>query len=131
MLIFQHILHECLRYIKDYATSHTHDSVYIIGGRSWNPASTNIPIIAQFQDNKWSIAGYLRRPRCGHGAITVNGMTLIIGGIRSLDTEPGFHTELLEYESFETEEIEPILISYIDIGLFLVEEGFCSKNKRK
>ena len=51
-------------------------------------------------------------------------MTMIIGGISSLER---FYTELLEYETFETEEIEPILISYNNIGLFVVEEGFCSK----
>ena len=39
------------------------------------------------------------------------------------------YSELFEYESFETEEIEPRLDRYFYFGLFLVEEGFCSKNE--
>ena len=111
--------HVCLRCIHDYATSHTEESVYILGGR----CEFTITTIAQFNDNEWTIAGYLTQARYGHGAITVNGITMIIGG------SGGFYTELLEYESFVTEEIEPILNSYWhQPGLFLVEDGFCSKN---
>ena len=51
----------------------------------------------------------------------MNGMTLVIGGVGNLKTE------LLEYESFETKDIELRLYNYYFPGLFLVEDGFCSK----
>ena len=121
---FEHILYNYLRELSEYATSHTEDSVYIIGGRQWTSARSST--IAQFKENEWTIAGYLKQHRYGHGAITVNGMTLIIGGNNGTSAS-GFYTELWEYESFETEEIEPRLDWYYRIGLFLVEDGFCSK----
>ena len=120
-LICKDILHDSLRYIIDYATSYTKDSVYIIGGRWKSGSSSSIPTIAQFKDNEWTIAGSLKQPRHGHGAITVNERTMIFGG-------SGSYTELFEYESFETEEIEPKLNRYYYPGLFFVEDGFCSKN---
>ena len=62
-----------------YATTHTDESVYIIsGGCLQQPWHTSI--IAQYKDDNWSIAGHLRQPRSSHGAIIVNGMTMIIGG---------------------------------------------------
>ena len=36
--------------------------------------------IAQYKDDIWTIAGNLRQARRGHGAITVKGKTMIIGG---------------------------------------------------
>ena len=79
--------------ISDYATTNTKDSVYIFGG-CINTLITNIDdifeapcfdrsfIIAQYKDDKWEKAGRLRQSRTGHGAITVQGITMIIGGQR-------------------------------------------------
>ena len=40
----------------------------------------SLSFIAQYNDI-WSYAGSLKQPRYGHGAITVHGITMIIGGI--------------------------------------------------
>ena len=84
--------------ISDYATTNTRDSVYIIGGclstgitNAYDIFETQCydtsSIIAQYKDDKWEKAGRLRQGRRGHGAITVQGITMIIGGQRgsSLD----------------------------------------------
>ena len=67
-----------------YATTHTEDSVYIIGGTtrsgSVNGSSSKISTIAKYKDNMWTIAGNLKQARRAHGAITVEGKTMIIGG---------------------------------------------------
>ena len=36
--------------------------------------------IAQYKDDIWTIAGNLKQGRSAHGAITVKGKTIIIGG---------------------------------------------------
>ena len=128
-VICKHILHDLLRFIEEYATSHTEDSVYIIGGRWRSGSSSSISAIAQFKDNEWTIAGYLTQARYGHGAITVNGMTMIIGG-KEIPSRTYF-TELWENQSFEIKHIGPGLESYYQLGLFLVEDGFCRKNDAK
>ena len=65
--------------ISDYATTHTEDSVYIIGGWTGSLPS-RISTIAQYKDDIWTIAGNLKQARWKHGAITVKGKTIIIGG---------------------------------------------------
>ena len=60
-----------------YATTHTADSVYIIGG--WGDSFTT-STIAKYKNDIWTIAGNLNQARYGHGAITVNGLVMIIGG---------------------------------------------------
>ena len=65
--------------IHFYATTHTEDSVYIIGGRTGgSPEKTST--IAKYRDDIWTIAGNLKQARYGHEAITVKGRTMIIGG---------------------------------------------------
>ena len=61
-----------------YATTHTDDSVYIIGGFA---GEFNTARIAKYKDDNWAIAGYLKQARMNHGAIIVKGRTLIIGGV--------------------------------------------------
>ena len=73
--------------IAAYATTHTADSVYIIGGidnhwksvSAWDYVYANSRI-AKFQENIWSIAGYLQKGRVGHKSITVSGNAIILGG---------------------------------------------------
>ena len=65
--------------IAGYATTHIEDSVYIIGGSTWGSPS-RISTIAQYKDDIWTIAGNLKQVRDAHGAITVKGKTMIIGG---------------------------------------------------
>ena len=73
--------------IVGYATTHTEDSVYIIGGCHWLDFRSlgfgtpiRISTIAQYKDDIWTIAGNLKQARSAHGAITVKGKTMIIGG---------------------------------------------------
>lgn len=65
--------------ICGYATTTTQDSVYIIGGNTKHTTST-ISTIAKFTDYMWTNAGNLQQARSAHGAITIKGRTMIIGG---------------------------------------------------
>ena len=65
--------------IHGYATTHTEDSVYIIGGYTYGSPKV-ISTIAQYKDDIWTIAGNLKQARSHHGAIIVNGLVMIIGG---------------------------------------------------
>ena len=65
--------------IYSYATTHTEDSVYIIGGSTSYRFETT-STIAKYKNDIWTIAGNLKQARYGHGAITVEGRTMIIGG---------------------------------------------------
>ena len=56
---------------------HTEYSVYIIGGFTGGSRTSTI---AKYQNDIWAIAGKLRQARHGHGAITVNRRTMVIGG---------------------------------------------------
>ena len=65
--------------IRRYATTHTEDSVYIIGGYTdGSPLRTST--IAKYKNEIWTIAGNLKQGRSSHGAITVKERTIIIGG---------------------------------------------------
>ena len=65
--------------IYAYATTHTEYSVYIIGG-STDGSPRRTSTIAEYKNEIWTIAGNLQLARERHGAITVNGKTMIIGG---------------------------------------------------
>ena len=71
-----HLIHHFRIYM--YATTHTADSVYIIGGDIFWYYETSA--IAKYKNDIWTIAGNLNQARNGHGAITVNGLVMIIGG---------------------------------------------------
>jgi len=111
--------------ISSYATTSTDESVYIIGG--WT-GSTQSSTIARYSNGSWTKPGSLKQGRTGHGAITIEGITMILGGefnSYSITTI----TELWEFESSETEFINPILFGdYSGIGLFAVDVGYCRKN---
>ena len=66
--------------IRAYATTHTKESVYIIGGITDGGMFSYSSTIAQFKDYIWMNAGKLSQARFGHGAITLEGETMIIGG---------------------------------------------------
>ena len=66
--------------ITSYATTHTEDSVYIIGGATKSYTLKMTSTIAQYKDDIWTIAGKLKEARSQHEAITVKGRTMIIGG---------------------------------------------------
>ena len=55
--------------ITNYATTHTEESVYIIGGS--NGPQTKASTIAQFKDDIWTNAGSLNQARHSHGVIIV------------------------------------------------------------
>ena len=61
-------------YIAWYSTASTSEAAYIIGG--WYTED----IIAEFRNNSWRQMGTLAKGRSGHGSITLNGETMVIGG---------------------------------------------------
>ena len=71
--------------IRNYATAYTKNSVYIIGGRQndygYYPKNRQMTaIIAQYNNDKWTEVGKLEKPRENHAAITVDGITTVLGG---------------------------------------------------
>ena len=58
-----------------YSTISTVDAIYIIGG--YRPISH---IIVEFKNGRWNRMRNLNRPRDSHGSISVDGLTMIIGG---------------------------------------------------
>ena len=64
-----------LSFISRYSTASTSEAAYIIGG-FWTE-----DIIAEFRSNSWRQMGTLAKGRYGHGSITLNGETMVIGGI--------------------------------------------------
>ena len=65
--------------ISNYATTHTEKSIFIIGG-STGGSPSRTTTIARFKDSIWKKVGSLKQARSGHGAITVKGITIIVGG---------------------------------------------------
>ena len=65
--------------ISHYATTNTEDSVYVIGGFT-EGSLRRTSTIAKYKNDIWTIAGNLKQGRSSHGAITVKGRTIIIGG---------------------------------------------------
>ena len=59
-----------------YSTISTVDAIYIIGG-GYRPMSQ---IIVEFKNGRWHRMRNLNRPRDSHGSISVDGLTMIIGG---------------------------------------------------
>ena len=60
--------------ISYYSTAYTSDAVYIIGGRVTRET------VAEFMENQWRKLDNLNQGRGGHGSITINGQTMIVGG---------------------------------------------------
>ena len=82
---FQTLTNVYLFRIRNYATAYTEKSVYIIGGRQndygYYPKDRQMtPIIAQYNNDIWIYVGKLQYPRENHAAITVDGLTTILGG---------------------------------------------------
>ena len=65
--------------ITRYAATSTDTSVYIIGGFT-NGSPSRSTTIAKYSDGFWSEPGSLKQGRYAHGAITIEGKTMIIGG---------------------------------------------------
>ena len=66
-------------YIAYYSTASTSEAAYIIGGYP-----DTLHMIAEFRSNSWRQIGTLAKGRGGHGSISLNGETMVIGG----DTYP-------------------------------------------
>ena len=124
-----------------YGTAHTDESVYIIGGLSdfttsilSNSIASQTSTIAEYKNGAWTKVGNLKQARGSHGAITVGGRTLIIGGMPNIDNadvalmDRRIDTEVWELGSFKTEIMNPTLTNYVVGGFFEVEAGFCSRN---
>lgn len=74
--------------ISDYASVSTENSVFIFGGYDqWsNSDSENFSsLIVEFTNDKWFEAGRMPYPRVGHGAISFNKLSMMIGG-ESIDS---------------------------------------------
>jgi len=113
--------------ISGYATASTDDSIYIIGGYT-NGSPKRSPTIAKYSEGSWTKTGSLKQARSGHGAMTIEGITMIIGGM--FNSGLTTNTELWEFESSETKIIKPTLSwEYSNgIALFAVDVGYCRKN---
>ena len=42
--------------------------------------SSNLDVIAKFENNNWSLYGNLQKPRDSHGSITSGTQTIVFGG---------------------------------------------------
>ena len=74
--------------ISYYATASTEESVYIIGGWTYDSSTNNrTPIIAEYKNDEWYNVGSLNQSRHAHGAITSGSLTMVIGG-SSDDVQP-------------------------------------------
>ena len=75
-----------LNQINEYATVSTDQSVFIFGGYvSWDYKSDKdtenySSLIVEYRDDQWFEAGRLTQPRAGHGAISFQSLTMVIGG---------------------------------------------------
>ena len=129
----------CFR--SHYGTANTDESVYIIGGLSdfttaiqSNAIPTKTSTIAEYKNGVWTKIGNLKQARESHGAITIRGRTLIIGGWPNIDNanvaliDLRIDTEVWDLGSSETEIMNPTLTNYMGGGFFEVEAGFCSRN---
>ena len=72
--------------ISCYATASTDESVFIIGG--YTKGSPDVTSrIAEYKNGKWIDGGNLAQARYGHGAITSESKTVIIGGTHNEGTK--------------------------------------------
>lgn len=142
--------------LRNYATTYTEDSVYIIGGRTndydYHPKERQMTaIIAQYNNDTWTEVGRLEKPRENHGAITIDGITMILGGayldnggttfteqwnmtLFEIQWNANATDEELETFKIDPRELQPTLSTNYrnGIALFAVrqtdEEGYCAKN---
>ena len=71
-----------------YGTTSTEESVYIIGGFTYDSSTSyKTPIIAEYKNDQWYNIGSLNQSRHAHGAITSGSLTMVIGG-SSADGQP-------------------------------------------
>ena len=54
--------------------------MYIIGGLT-DSSPLRSSTIAKYSDSSWTKPGSLKEGRSSHGAITIEGITMIIGGL--------------------------------------------------
>ena len=109
--------------ISFYSATQTSDAVYVIGGRFTNS------IVAEFKNDQWRRLGFLNQPREGHGSITVDGQTMIIGGVEYDNYSP-MVTEIWELENGINKISEPSLPffpHYYGMALYIVDKDFCKK----
>ena len=100
------------------------DAVYIIGGYIGGTATD---IVAEFKNDQWRRLANLNRERMGHGSITIEGQTMIIGGNGPHIT---IDTEVWELENGNNKIIKPALPQWhyaVGVALYAVEKDFCKK----
>ena len=66
-----------LRRYSHYAVSSTNQAAFFIGGYD---GSSQLSVIAKYENDNWSLHGNLKRRRANHGSITNGITTLVIGG---------------------------------------------------
>ena len=79
--------------IAHYAATQTSNAAYIIGGL-YTP-----DVIAEYKDGQWRQLPNLYRGRTYHGAITIGGQTMIIGGSDFSDYLSPMETEIWEFDN--------------------------------
>ena len=67
--------------ISFYSATQTSEAVYIIGGYYTKD------VVAQFKNDRWSRLRNLNQGRLGHGSISIEDYTMIIGGYSGENTD--------------------------------------------
>ena len=99
-----------------------------------NAIPSKTSTIAEYKNGVWTKIGNLKQARESHGAITVRGRTLIIGGLPNIVNanvalmDFRIDTEVWDLGSSETKIMNQTLTNYVGGGFFEVEAGFCSRN---
>ena len=119
--------------VANYATASTESAVFIIGGGGGNILFPQDEKIVKYEDDIWSVVGELQHGRYAHSSITFRSETMILGGGGTYeDLGVPMETEIWTFDTETTSEINPILPYNEYLGgtvLFLVDNGFCKKNK--
>ena len=106
--------------ISHYATTHTAESVYILGG--WMGSTRRSNVIAEYKDGSWNNAGTLWTARYGFQAVTLGSTAIIFG---DPDVEK---MELLDLNNLESQIVGISNSPVNTFSMFLVPNGHCSAN---
>jgi len=107
-----------------YSVSSTNQAAFFIGGKD---GSSQLSVIAKYENDEWSLHGNLKRRRDNHASITYGTTTIVIGGY----TPDGsvVETEVWDFSNSDSRTVDPALtnVHYINgIAMYLVPTGYCS-----
>ena len=124
---------ETILSVANYAIASTESAVFIVGGGGGNILFPQDEKVVKYEDDIWSVVGDLQHGRYAHSSITFRSETMILGGGGTYeDLGVPMETEIWTFDTETTSKINPILPYNEYLGgtvLFLVDNGFCKKNK--